>query len=103
MAQKIALLFPGQGSQTVGMLQELLESSDIVKKYMVGMLFSQGDETSLTLEIQKIYRDQSLLSEFKGNAIKASRHFDRKMMAEKMLSVFVETGVKINSRFHRGL
>lgn len=79
------------------------ESSDIVKKYMVGMLFSQGDETSLTLEIQKIYRDQSLLSEFKGNAIKAARHFDRKMMAEKMLSVFVETGVKINSRFHRGL
>ncbi|MBH0045763.1 MULTISPECIES: ACP S-malonyltransferase [unclassified Pseudoalteromonas] len=31
MAQKIALLFPGQGSQSVGMLQELLESSDIVK------------------------------------------------------------------------
>ena len=31
MAQKIALLFPGQGSQTVGMLNELLESSDIVK------------------------------------------------------------------------
>jgi [acyl-carrier-protein] S-malonyltransferase len=31
MAQKIALLFPGQGSQSVGMLSELLESSDIVK------------------------------------------------------------------------
>ncbi|KYL31544.1 malonyl CoA-acyl carrier protein transacylase [Pseudoalteromonas agarivorans] len=31
MAQKIALLFPGQGSQSVGMLSELLEGSDIVK------------------------------------------------------------------------
>ena len=31
MAQKIALLFPGQGSQSVGMLSELLESSDIAK------------------------------------------------------------------------
>ncbi|MEL0635117.1 malonyl CoA-acyl carrier protein transacylase, partial [Pseudoalteromonas carrageenovora] len=30
MAQKIALLFPGQGSQSVGLLSELLESSDIV-------------------------------------------------------------------------
>ncbi|MBB1301360.1 ACP S-malonyltransferase [Pseudoalteromonas sp. SR44-5] len=31
MAQKIALVFPGQGSQSVGMLSELLEQSDIVK------------------------------------------------------------------------
>lgn len=31
MAQKIALVFPGQGSQTVGMLSELLEQSDVVK------------------------------------------------------------------------
>jgi [acyl-carrier-protein] S-malonyltransferase len=32
MSQKIALLFPGQGSQAVGMLSELLDSSDIVKQ-----------------------------------------------------------------------
>ena len=31
MSQKIALLFPGQGSQAVGMLAELLETSEIVK------------------------------------------------------------------------
>lgn len=31
MAQQIAILFPGQGSQSVGMLTELLQSSDIVK------------------------------------------------------------------------
>ncbi|CAM4244799.1 ACP S-malonyltransferase [Pseudoalteromonas ostreae] len=31
MAQKIALVFPGQGSQTVGMLNELLDQSDVVK------------------------------------------------------------------------
>ncbi|MDP4487435.1 ACP S-malonyltransferase [Pseudoalteromonas piscicida] len=31
MSQKIALFFPGQGSQSVGMLSELLSSSDIVK------------------------------------------------------------------------
>ncbi|KZN50159.1 ACP S-malonyltransferase [Pseudoalteromonas luteoviolacea] len=31
MSQKIALLFPGQGSQSVGMLSELLESSEVVK------------------------------------------------------------------------
>ena len=31
MSQKIALLFPGQGSQAVGMLAELLESSETVK------------------------------------------------------------------------
>jgi [acyl-carrier-protein] S-malonyltransferase len=31
MSQKIALLFPGQGSQAVGMLGELLATSDIVK------------------------------------------------------------------------
>jgi [acyl-carrier-protein] S-malonyltransferase len=30
MSQKIALMFPGQGSQSVGMLSELLESNDIV-------------------------------------------------------------------------
>ena len=70
------------------------ESSDIVKKYMIGMLFLQGDESSLTVEIQKIYRDASLLSDFKSNAIKGARHFDRKILAGKMLSVLVETGVK---------
>lgn len=31
MTQKIALVFPGQGSQSVGMLSELLSESDIVK------------------------------------------------------------------------
>ncbi|MEJ6474590.1 ACP S-malonyltransferase [Pseudoalteromonas piscicida] len=31
MSQKIALFFPGQGSQSVGMLSELLASSEIVK------------------------------------------------------------------------
>ena len=31
MAHKIALVFPGQGSQTVGMVSELLADSDIVK------------------------------------------------------------------------
>ncbi|RRS07998.1 [acyl-carrier-protein] S-malonyltransferase [Pseudoalteromonas sp. J010] len=31
MSQKIALFFPGQGSQSVGMLSELLTSSDTVK------------------------------------------------------------------------
>ncbi|TMP77224.1 malonyl CoA-acyl carrier protein transacylase, partial [Pseudoalteromonas ruthenica] len=31
MSQKIALLFPGQGSQAIGMLEELLATSDIVK------------------------------------------------------------------------
>jgi [acyl-carrier-protein] S-malonyltransferase len=31
MSQKIALMFPGQGSQSVGMLSELLESNEIVK------------------------------------------------------------------------
>ena len=31
MAQKIAVVFPGQGSQSVGMLSELLEQSDVVK------------------------------------------------------------------------
>ena len=31
MAQKIALVFPGQGSQSVGMLSELLAESDIIK------------------------------------------------------------------------
>ncbi|NOU49457.1 ACP S-malonyltransferase [Pseudoalteromonas sp. JBTF-M23] len=32
MSQKIALLFPGQGSQTVGMLSELLETSEVAKQ-----------------------------------------------------------------------
>ena len=31
MAQQIAVLFPGQGSQSVGMLTELLQSSGIGK------------------------------------------------------------------------
>ncbi|TMN70098.1 [acyl-carrier-protein] S-malonyltransferase [Pseudoalteromonas sp. S1727] len=31
MAQKIALVFPGQGSQSVGMLSELLAQSDVVQ------------------------------------------------------------------------
>jgi len=31
MSEKIAILFPGQGSQSVGMLAELLETSDTVK------------------------------------------------------------------------
>ncbi|KTF10484.1 ACP S-malonyltransferase [Pseudoalteromonas carrageenovora] len=57
MAQKIALLFPGQGSQSVGMLSELLESSDIVKAtfaeasnalgYDLAALVLNGPEKSL--------------------------------------------------------
>ncbi|MBQ4858559.1 ACP S-malonyltransferase [Pseudoalteromonas sp. MMG007] len=57
MAQKIALLFPGQGSQSVGMLSELLESSDIVKAtfaeasnalgYDLAALVLNGPEESL--------------------------------------------------------
>ena len=31
MSEKLAILFPGQGSQSVGMLAELLESSEVVK------------------------------------------------------------------------
>lgn len=57
MAQKIALLFPGQGSQSVGMLSELLESSAIVKAtfaeasnalgYDLAALVLNGPEESL--------------------------------------------------------
>ncbi|MBE0367700.1 ACP S-malonyltransferase [Pseudoalteromonas aurantia] len=39
MSQKIALLFPGQGSQAVGMLAELLATSEIVKE-----TFSEASE-----------------------------------------------------------
>ena len=69
MAQKIALLFPGQGSQSVGMLQELLESSDIVKAtfaeasdalgYDLAELVLNGPEEKLNQTHLKITNNQS--------------------------------------------
>ncbi|CAM3969686.1 ACP S-malonyltransferase [Pseudoalteromonas byunsanensis] len=67
MSQKIALLFPGQGSQAVGMLSELLESSDIVKHtfaeasealgYDLAALVSNGPEE----ELNQTHRTQPAL------------------------------------------
>ncbi|MEI5638441.1 MULTISPECIES: ACP S-malonyltransferase [unclassified Pseudoalteromonas] len=59
MSQKIALFFPGQGSQSVGMLSELLSSSEIVKNtfaeasqalgYDLAELVLNGPEQELNL------------------------------------------------------
>ncbi|MCF6434229.1 ACP S-malonyltransferase [Pseudoalteromonas sp. MMG022] len=67
MSQKIALLFPGQGSQAVGMLSELLESSEIVKQtfaeasealgYDLAALVSNGPEE----ELNQTHRTQPAL------------------------------------------
>ncbi|WP_105168502.1 ACP S-malonyltransferase [Pseudoalteromonas sp. T1lg23B] len=67
MSQKIALLFPGQGSQAVGMLSELLASSDIVKHtfaeasealgYDLAALVSNGPEE----ELNQTHRTQPAL------------------------------------------
>lgn len=67
MAQKIALLFPGQGSQSVGMLSELLESSDIVKATFSEASSSLGyDLAALVLngpeeELNQTHRTQPAL------------------------------------------
>ena len=67
MAQKIALLFPGQGSQSVGMLSELLESSDIVKATFSEASSALGyDLASLVLngpeeELNQTHRTQPAL------------------------------------------
>lgn len=67
MAQKIALLFPGQGSQSVGMLSELLEKSDVVKAtfaeasnalgYDLAALVTNGPEE----ELNQTHRTQPAL------------------------------------------
>ncbi|BBN81895.1 malonyl CoA-acyl carrier protein transacylase [Pseudoalteromonas sp. A25] len=67
MSQKIALLFPGQGSQTVGMLSELLESSDIVKQTFAEASSALGyDLAALVLtgpeeELNQTHRTQPAL------------------------------------------
>ncbi|WP_419147920.1 ACP S-malonyltransferase [Pseudoalteromonas 'SMAR'] len=62
MSQKIALFFPGQGSQSVGMLSELLSSSEIVKNtfaeasqalgYDLAELVLNGPEQELNLTLR---------------------------------------------------
>ncbi|MCG7533636.1 ACP S-malonyltransferase [Pseudoalteromonas sp. OOF1S-7] len=67
MSQKIALLFPGQGSQSVGMLAELLETSQVVQDtfaeasaalgYDLAKLVSEGPES----ELNETHRTQPAL------------------------------------------
>ncbi|CAH9057942.1 Malonyl CoA-acyl carrier protein transacylase [Pseudoalteromonas sp. CIP111854] len=67
MSQRIALLFPGQGSQAVGMLSELLESSKVVKHtfaeasaalgYDLASMVLQGPED----ELNQTHRTQPAL------------------------------------------
>ncbi|KPH64247.1 malonyl CoA-ACP transacylase [Pseudoalteromonas porphyrae] len=67
MAQKIALVFPGQGSQSVGMLSELLEQSDIVKATFAEASHALGyDLAALVLngpeqELNQTHRTQPAL------------------------------------------
>ncbi|MBE0379302.1 ACP S-malonyltransferase [Pseudoalteromonas prydzensis] len=67
MAQKIALVFPGQGSQSVGMLSELLEQSDVVKATFAEASEALGyDLAALVLngpeqELNQTHRTQPVL------------------------------------------
>ncbi|TMO58598.1 [acyl-carrier-protein] S-malonyltransferase [Pseudoalteromonas aurantia] len=67
MSQKIALLFPGQGSQAIGMLEELLATSDIVKATFSEASEALGyDLTELVLngpesELNQTHRTQPAL------------------------------------------
>ncbi|MBD1581319.1 ACP S-malonyltransferase [Pseudoalteromonas sp. S16_S37] len=67
MSQKIALLFPGQGSQTVGMLSELLETSDVAKQTFAEASAALGyDLAALVLtgpeeELNQTHRTQPAL------------------------------------------
>lgn len=67
MSQKIALMFPGQGSQAVGMLAELLETNSIVQTTFKEASDALGyDLTSLVLtgseaELNQTHRTQPAL------------------------------------------
>ncbi|CCQ12183.1 Malonyl CoA-acyl carrier protein transacylase [Pseudoalteromonas luteoviolacea B = ATCC 29581] len=67
MSQKIALMFPGQGSQNVGMLSELLENNSIVQSTFAEASAALGyDLTELVLngpesELNQTHRTQPAL------------------------------------------
>lgn len=60
------------------------ESSNLIKNHKVGLTFEPQNHEDLYQKIQKIISNQNMISEYKLNAIKTAKKFDRKILAKKM-------------------
>ena len=67
------------------------ESAEIVKKEMVGMVFEPENSVELVDKLLFLKDDHLKYEELRANCLAAAKHYDRKVFAEKMLTILEKT------------
>ena len=70
------------------------ESREIVEKNNVGLFFKPEDVNDLYENLIKVYFDKELYKTFSKNCIKASKLYDRDLLAEKMFKILLNEKLK---------
>lgn len=79
------------GQAILGLVGEKSEIADVIKKYNCGFRVDQGNVEGLVKILERLYDDQKLLNEMKGNARKCfEENFEKAMAIDRYFGIVRE-------------